>query len=303
MAKDYIGRILEGVIEEDMQNKWLVYFGNEQIDGLLRKDQVPWITDVDEVIDGLLVGKKKTPNGEIYDVDRSERYLMKLSSELPCVKEGYAVIKKVARIPGEKTKVLVAGDAGLFIGQWGRNTEFLLSKLHDKSLDVIQDTGNLSIKGEILEALNIHKMMLMEVDEFDRQATVHLPRSMMGAAYGRNKANLKLAEQLTDFHIELKQLRDPFIYDNEFPEDVVEDLVKNRLMSSNDLYYLITEGYGQDKLRPETIAYIQDTLQPGEDQEEYECPECGKVFYGELERCPYCGVTIEFEEEDDDGIG
>ena len=295
--RNYIGHILEGIVEQDMQNKWLVYFHNEQIDGLLPKDHVPFITETNTPIDGLIIGVKRSPTGDVYDVDRGNRFLIKLADDLDCVQEGLVTIKKVAREPGNKSKVLVAGDTGLFIGKWGCNTQYLIDRLHDKTMDVIPDNGNLSTKGLILEALNIHKPMYIELDELYRRAIVYVPRSIIGAVYGTNKINLKLATDLIDYHISVKTLRDSFIYDNDFPNEVIEDLIKARIMTSNDLYYLVSDGLGKEKLSPDTIDYINDTLQTEEedDVEVYECPECGKSFKGELTKCPWCGVEIEYE--------
>jgi len=300
--EDYTEEILVWEILQDMQNRWLLYSSERNIYGLLKKDQVPWITaeDFSGTIDGLIIGVEKCPDGWIYTVDRGDKFMLEVVSELECVHDKLVQVDKVARIPGEKSKVLVTGDTGLFVGSWGENTKYLMERLHDKAIDVVKNSD--SIRELIQSALGLRFPVKMEITEPARQVIVYIPKNLIGLAFGRGKINLTLAMRLIDWNISLTVLRDPFIYENGFPTDIIDDLVQNNIMTSDQLYDLIVEGNGKEILKAETVSYLEDVLEPGHEEESgpYECPQCGATFYEELTKCPECGCEFEYEEVEDE---
>lgn len=293
----HVGDLLTGEIAQDVNNKWLILFHHQKIDGLLPKAHVPYISerDIGSCIDILVTGVQRTPTGYTLSLDRNVDYLLKLTQDIDGVRNGDVTVYKAVRVPGERSKISVMGDMGAFIGKWGANKEHLCEALHDRAMDVIQITGNEKQEKLILDALNLTLPMRVDLDEWRRHALVHVPNDMMGITLGRNRVNLRLAMELLDYKISVQALADDFIYHQEFPIHIISDLVRARLFSSDDLADLVTYGKGKEHMSANTYEYLCDMIEVQDEEEEYECPECGGKFTGEQNTCPHCGVTLEFE--------
>jgi len=295
--KQYVGEIMKGEVIQDTNNKWLVHFSRQNLEGLLPKEHVPYIRDVGPDVDVLVNGIQRTPTGYTLSLDRNIEFLLKLTQELPGVVDGEVAVLKAVRIPGDKSKIKVSGDPGTFIGKWGCFTNQLTERLRDKSMDVIGVTGNEKTEDLIMSALNIAVPMRVDVDEYHRHAIIYVPYSMIGMTLGRGRGNLRLAMDLLEYGITVQPLQNDFIYNQGFPNSVIRDLCNARLFTEDDLAALITDGKGKEYISRETYDYLKEIIEIQEEEDEYECPECHHSFLGVKSECPYCGVKLEFEEE------
>lgn len=294
--KQFVGEIMTGEVIQDTNNKWLVHFSRQNVEGLLPKEHVPHIRDIGPDVDVYVNGIQRTPIGYTLSLDRNIDFLLKLTQDLPGVIDGEVAVLKAVRIPGDKSKIKVSGDPGAFIGKWGCYTNQLCERLRDKSMDVIGVTGNEKTESLILSALNIAGPMRVELDEYHRHAIVYVPYSMIGMALGRNRSNLRLAMDLLEYGITIQPLHDDFIYNQGFSDSIVQELCDARLFSAEDLAALVTDGKGREHISTAAYNYLKDAIEVQEEEDEYECPECHKSFLGIKERCPYCGVELEFED-------
>ena len=157
--------------------------------------------------------------------------------EVPEIHDGLITIKKIVRIPGEKAKVAVESyderidPVGACVGVRGGRIHGIVRELRNENIDIINYTTNTSLY--IARALNPAKVTSMELDEENKSAIVYIHPDEISSAIGRNGANIKLAIQLTGYHIEvMRDGSEPTpedIYMTEFNDEIdqwVIDILK-----------------------------------------------------------------------------
>lgn len=124
---------------------------------------------------------------------------------VPELEEGIITINKIVRIPGRRTKIIVASHeekidpVGVMVGsKWDRiNT--VLSLLDGEKIDFIED-----IEDPILLIRNCLKPAQIDHIELqDNRAIVTIEESQKALAIGKWASNVKLASQLTGYQIEI----------------------------------------------------------------------------------------------------
>lgn len=144
-------------------------------------------------------------------LDRSSADFVKklLEIEIPEVFEGVVEIKRVARTPGYKTKILVSSNnsdidpVGTCVGVGGSRIKPILRELGQEKIDLIQWT-------ESLELLVKNSLKPAEVDKVevldDERAIVWLAQDQRSLAIGRMGQNISLASRLTGLDIQLQDV-------------------------------------------------------------------------------------------------
>lgn len=142
-------------------------------------------------------------------LDRSsELFLQKLFElEIPEVFEKIVEIRKIARVPGYKSKVAVASNdinidpVGTCVGMGGSRIKPILKELDGEKIDVITWTENLDQL--IKDALKPAEINRVEVG--DNEAHVWLDDDQRSLAIGRMGKNIALAARLVGMPIVLMQ--------------------------------------------------------------------------------------------------
>jgi N utilization substance protein A len=132
--------------------------------------------------------------------------------EVPEVFEGLVQIKKIARKPGYKTKVVVASNdenidpVGTCVGIGGVRIKPILKELGGEKIDIIawSDSLELLIRGALKPA-EINRVELVG----DASARVWLDDDQRSLAIGKMGQNIALASQLTGVEIQLVQTNKP----------------------------------------------------------------------------------------------
>jgi len=139
--------------------------------------------------------------------------------EVPEIHEGLILIRRVARMPGERAKVAVESyderidPVGACVGVKGARIHGIVRELRNENIDVINFTSNIQLF--ITRALNPAKISSIKLIESEKKAEIYLKPSEVSLAIGKGGLNIKLAGQLTGYDIEV--YREP---DNEDEEDV-----------------------------------------------------------------------------------
>ena len=134
------------------------------------------------------------------------------------VKEGLITVKKVARAPGEKSKVVVDSyddridPVGSCVGVRGSRIRHIVNELRGESIDVINHTD--SEKLLIARVLNVPSTSKIEVDEEHKTASVFLDSEHVSRAIGRGGSNIRLASEITGYQIDI------FSHDAELTSDI-----------------------------------------------------------------------------------
>ena len=158
--------------------------------------------------------------------------------EVPEIHDGLITIKKIVRLPGEKAKVAVESyderidPVGACVGVKGGRIHGIVRELRNENIDIINYTTNPSLF--IARALSPAKVVSMEIDEENKSAVVYIEPTEISLAIGKNGANIKLAMQLTGYHLEVMReggiMDEDDIYLTEFADEIdqwILDILKN----------------------------------------------------------------------------
>ncbi len=128
--------------------------------------------------------------------------------EIPEVYEKLVEIKKIVRIPGYKSKVVVISNGqnidpvGTCVGVGGVRIKPILKELNNEKIDII--SGSDSAEELVRDALKPAEIARIEI--IDHTANVWLAEDQRSLAIGRMGQNIQLASQLTGMDIRLQQL-------------------------------------------------------------------------------------------------
>ncbi|MFT3932477.1 MAG: transcription termination factor NusA [Chitinophagaceae bacterium] len=138
----------------------------------------------------------------------SPEFLAKLLEiEVPEIFDGLIVIKKIVRDPGERAKVAVESfddridPVGACVGMKGSRIHGIVRELKNENIDVINWTSNTQLL--IQRSLTPAKITSMNLDNEKMQADVYLKPDQVSLAIGRKGVNIKLAQELTGYSIDV----------------------------------------------------------------------------------------------------
>lgn len=239
--KDKVGQIVYGEVYQIWSKEILLVDanGNEML--LPKSEQIP--TDFyrkGDTVKAVVIRVDNKNNKLRIIVSRtSEEFLRRLFElEIPEVQEGIITIKGIARIPGERAKVAVEtfddriDPVGSCVGVKGSRIHGIVRELRNENIDVINYTSNISLY--ITRALSPAKIISLRVDEANKRAEVSLKPEEISMAIGKNGLNIKLADKLTGYKIEvfreLESSDEEDIYLDEFNDEIeqwVIDILKS----------------------------------------------------------------------------
>src|SRR5918997_797979 len=155
----------------------------------------------------------------------SPSFLAKLLEiEVPEIFDGLIVIKKIVREPGERAKVAVESyddridPVGACVGMKGSRIHGIVRELKNENIDVINWTNNIQLL--IQRSLTPSRISSMELDNEKMHADVYLKPDQVSLAIGRRGVNIKLAQELTGYTIDV--FRDTEGEPEEFDIDLEE---------------------------------------------------------------------------------
>jgi len=149
--------------------------------------------------------------------------------EVPEINEGLILIKKIARMPGERAKVAVESyddridPVGACVGVKGSRIHGIVRELRNENIDVINYTNNVSLF--ISRALSPAKISSIRLNESEKKAEIYLKPEEVSQAIGKGGLNIKLASMLTGYTLDVfrdidedEEIED--IYIDEFSDEI-----------------------------------------------------------------------------------
>jgi len=282
------------------------------------------------------------------------RRLMEL--EVPEIYDNIVELYKIVREPGYRTKVAVISHredvdpVGACVGPKGTRIQTIITELEGEKIDVLEYSSDPAVF--IANALSPAEVLdVVILDTEKRTALAVVAESQLSIAIGKQGLNVRLANRLADWSIDVKtekQFQEMDIHaetrkaaEELFNDDVAlltevegidpdvlallhenhietveqlldtprEELCALPGMSEekvNALETLISESFEIVDENQEPEQEVQSKNQPisasAEDEEEevYECPECGAPITIDMTVCPNCGVGLSFEYEDEE---
>ncbi|MFW6457498.1 MAG: transcription termination factor NusA, partial [Planctomycetota bacterium] len=150
--------------------------------------------------------------------------------EVPEVAEGVVQMRRIAREPGQRTKIAMESteahvDAiGACVGVRGTRIKSIIDELNGEKIDIIpwREAPEMLI-ADSLKPAEILQMTLEEGDDTQR-AIVVVPEDQLALAIGRKGQNVRLAVKLTGWDIDIRPPSEVDEEELEEDEDVAEPL-------------------------------------------------------------------------------
>lgn len=138
----------------------------------------------------------------------SPKFLERLfENEIPEVFDGVIEIRRVAREPGDRSKVAVISHderidpVGACVGMKGVRIHAIVRELQNENIDVIPWTRD---KVEFIRrALQPARVLKVELNEEENFAKVLVPADEVSRAIGKGGVNIRLASRLTECEIDV----------------------------------------------------------------------------------------------------
>ena len=207
--------------------------------------------------------------------------------EVPEINEGLILVKKIARMPGERAKVAVESyddridPVGACVGVKGSRIHGIVRELRNENIDVINYTSNISLF--ISRALSPAKISSIRLNEVDKKAEIYLKPEEVSQAIGKGGLNIKLASMLTGYTLDVvRDIGEPEetedIYIDEFSDEIDQWVIDAVKAIGCDTAKSVLAISRQDLIRrtdleEETIDELLAILKAEFEEESEEFPE------------------------------
>ena len=236
--KDRIGQIISAEVYQIWKKEMLLLDdeGNELL--LPKTEQIP--SDFyrkGETVRAIVARvDNKNNNPKIILSRISPVFLQRLFElEVPEIHDGLILIRKIARIPGERAKIAVESyddridPVGACVGVKGSRIHGIVRELRNENIDVVNYTTNASLF--IQRALSPAKISSIRLNEEEKKAEVFLKPEEVSLAIGKGGLNIKLACMLTEYTIDvyrdLDEAEEEDIYLDEFKDEIDEWIIES----------------------------------------------------------------------------
>jgi transcription termination/antitermination protein NusA len=211
----------------------------------------------------------------------SPEFLAKLLEiEVPEIFDGLIVIRKIVRDPGERAKVAVESyddridPVGACVGMKGSRIHGIVRELKNENIDVINWTNNIQLL--LQRSLTPAKITSMDLDNEGKHVDVYLKPDQVSLAIGRKGVNIKLAQELTGYAIDVFR-------DNEGEEDEF-DISLDEFTDEIDTWIIEQlKKIGCDTARS-VLALTPEELERRTDLEKETIQDIRKILQAEFEK-------------------
>lgn len=280
--KDRIGEVISAEVYQIWKNEVLL-IDDENNELLLPKSQqIPRDfyhkgDTVRAVIDRV---DNTNGNPKIYVSRTSPVFLQRLlETEVPEIHDGLILVRKIARIPGERAKIAVESyddridPVGACVGVKGSRIHGIVRELRNENIDVINYTSNIQLF--IQRALSPANISSVKLDEENHKAEVYLQPGEVSLAIGKGGMNIKLASMLTEYTIDVFR---------EVPEgEETEDIYLDEFSDEIDQWVIdAIKGIGLDTAKA-VLNAPREMLIEKADLEESTVDEVLRVLKSEFE--------------------
>jgi transcription termination/antitermination protein NusA len=211
-----LGEIMSGVVQA-VNAQGLTLGLDMKAEGIMpRNQQIPGERfRVHDRVRALLLEVKTSTRGPQIILSRAHRNFLRrlLENEVPEIYHGMVEIRSVAREPGQRSKVAVAGmqagvdPVGACVGIRGVRIQAIVRELNDEKIDVIEWSQDPSVYiAKALSPARVSGVYLNEQSKGAKTATVVVPEDQLSLAIGRDGQNARLAAKLTSWRIDIKSL-------------------------------------------------------------------------------------------------
>ncbi len=254
--KDKVGEMIIGYFQREKNNTIYVDLGKTE--GILpRRFQSPREEyHSEDRIKAMIAEVKKTPAGLEIILSRSHGEFVKriFELEVPEVYDGTVEIFKIVREPGYRTKVAVystrddVDPVGACVGLKGVRIQAIVRELEGEKIDILKyDTDPSVFIRNALSPAEVQEVIITEASK--RQALAIVPEQQLSFAIGKQGLNVRLANRLVDWNIDVKT-------EEQFQNmDIFQEMSK----AASDLFSGI-DGNGEEIVQIRELPDIPERL-------------------------------------------
>ena len=209
--KDKIGEIIIGYYQREKNGNIYVDLG--KVEGVLpAKFQSPREKyEKNERIKALIVDIKKTSSGIQIVLSRSDPAFVRsiVELEVPEIYDKTVEIYKIVRDAGYRTKIAVYANredvdpVGACVGLKGNRIQNVIQELLGEKIDVLKyDSDPTVFIKNALSPAEVSKVIILDADK--KQALAIVPDTQFSLAIGKQGQNVRLANKLCDWTIDVK---------------------------------------------------------------------------------------------------
>ncbi len=209
--KDKVGEMIIGYFQREKNGTIFVDLGKTE--GILpRRFQSPREEyHHGDRIKAMIAEVKKAPTGLEIILSRSHGEFVKriFELEVPEIYDGTVEIFKIVREPGYRTKVAVystrddVDPVGACVGLKGVRIQAIVRELEGEKIDILKyDSDTISFIRNALSPAEVQDIVVL--DGGKRQALAIVPEQQLSLAIGKQGLNVRLANRLVDWNIDVK---------------------------------------------------------------------------------------------------
>ncbi len=214
LYKDNVGEIIIGYVQREYKKNIYVDLGKDgKVEGvLLAKYQSPRETyEPNDRIKTLVVDIKKTNSGIQLILSRTDKELVRRIMELqvPEISDKTVEINAIVRDAGSRTKIAVSSTrsdvdpVGACVGLKGTRIQQIIRELEGERIDVLEYSSDpVQFIKNALSPAEVEKVII--TDENLKTALAIVKDSQFAQAIGKGGQNVKLANRLCDWNIDVK---------------------------------------------------------------------------------------------------
>ena len=214
--KDKIGEMIIGYHQRERNGNIFVDLGNAgRIEGFLptKFQSKLEIYEKGDRIKALIVDVKPTNTGIQLVLSRSDTKLVSsiLEKEVPEIADGTVEINRIVRDAGYRTKIAVSSareevdPVGACVGLRGVRIQNVIRELMNEKIDVLKwDPDPAVFIKNALSPAQVERVIITDADK--KQALAIVEDSQFSLAIGRQGQNVRLANRLCDWNIDVKTI-------------------------------------------------------------------------------------------------
>ena len=284
--KEKIGEIIIGYYQRERNGNIYVDLGNAgKIEGILPVKYQSKIEfyEKNDRIKALIVDIKRNSSGLQIVLSRSDPKLVSqiLEKEVPEIADGTVEIQKIVRDAGYRTKIAVSTSreevdpVGACVGLRGVRIQNVIRELLNERVDVLKwDSDPVVFIKNALSPAQVQRVIIMNAEK--REALAIVDESQFSLAIGRQGQNVRLANRLCDWNIDVKTVEQAAEIDfseistvqsarNLFSDDIAESETENQVAAENEEEVLLADipeidGNVASLLKENGIEKIEDFI-------------------------------------------
>lgn len=205
--KDKVGEIVSGIVKRAEYNSVTLDVGRTE--AVIKRDQLIPKENfrVGDRVRAYIAGVSQENKGAQIFLSRTHpQFLAKLfMQEVPEIYDGIIEVKAVARDPGSRAKIAVytadtnIDPIGACVGIRGSRVQAVTQELQGEKIDIVPWSDNPATFA--VNALAPAEVSKVIVDEENHKFEVQAPDDQLSLAIGRRGQNVRLASQLTGWHV------------------------------------------------------------------------------------------------------